>query len=161
MKWGEKKWRVIRVYVGEGVEKMIDKMERWVRAKEEQVKRLIGRDFNARTAEEDGWIEEGEEEKRGRWSKDKKRNEEGKQLIEFLEEWGLGILNGRVRGDEEGEFTFTGGPTVIDYVIGNGEVEKRVERLRVGDKIDSDHPLEVWIRGERRYREGARGRGMI
>lgn len=73
---------------------------------------------------------------------------------------GLGILNGRLRGDEEGEFTFTGGkgPTVIDYVIGNREVEKRVERLRVGDKIDSDHhhPLEVWIREERRYREGAR-----
>lgn len=150
------------MYVGEGVEKMIDKMERWVRAKEEQVKTLIGRDFNARTAEEGGWIEGGEEEKRGRWSKDKKWNGEGKQLIEFLEEWGLGILNGRVRRDEEGEFTFTGGkgPTVIDYVIGNGEVEKRVERLRVGDKIDSDHhPLEVWIRGERRHREGAREEG--
>lgn len=52
---------MIGVYVGEEVEKMIDKMERWVRAKEEQVKTLIGRDFNARTAEEGGWIEGGEE----------------------------------------------------------------------------------------------------
>lgn len=124
------------------------------------MKTLIGSDFNAKTAEKGGWIEGGEEEKRGRWSKDKKRNGEGKQLIEFLEELGLGILNGRVRGDEEEEFTFTGGKglTVTDYVIGNGEVETRVERLRVGDKIDSDHhPLEVWIRGERRYRERSKG----
>lgn len=42
--------------------------------------------------------------------------------------------------------TFTGGRegTVIDYVLGDGEVRDRVERMKVGDRIDSDHqPVEV------------------
>lgn len=53
-----------------------------------------------------------------------------------------------VRGDEEGEYTFTGGKgnTVINYVIGNLEVRDRIGNMRIGDKVDSDHhPMEVWI----------------
>lgn len=45
-----------------------------------------------------------------------------------------------------GEFTFTGGRggTVIDYVMGDNEVKENVERMKVGDKIDSDHqPVEI------------------
>lgn len=57
---------------------------------------------------------------RKRKSKDTKINRGRKLLIEFIEEWGLSIFNGRVKGDEEGEYTFTGGKgnTVIDYVMG-------------------------------------------
>lgn len=55
-----------------------------------------------------------------------------------------------MRGDEEGEYTFTGGRgnTVIDYVLDGEEVKEIVKRMRIGDRIETDHhPLEVWIRG--------------
>lgn len=53
----------------------------------------------------------------------------------------------------------------MDYVMGNTEVKERVKRMRVGDKIDSNHhPVEVWIRSEeereRGEREGVDGGGM-
>jgi len=68
-----------------------------------------------------------------------------------------------VRGNEEGEFTFTGekGNTVIDYVMGEEEVKERVERMRIGDRIDSDHHLvEVWMKGiEKKRRECKRQKG--
>lgn len=49
-------------------------------------------------------------------------------------------MNGNIKGDEEGEYTFTRGIgcTVIDYIIGDG-IKERVEEMRVGDKVDSDH----------------------
>lgn len=53
-------------------------------------------------------------------------------------------------GDEKGEYTFTGkrGNTVIDYVIGNIEVKERVVRMKVGDRINSDHHImELWRGG--------------
>ncbi|XP_071572942.1 uncharacterized protein [Temnothorax nylanderi] len=65
-----------------------------------------------------------------------------------------------MRGDEEGEFTFTGGrgATVIDYVIGEGEVRERVVSMTVGDRVDSDHhPLEVVLRRESVERDRGRG----
>lgn len=61
-------------------------------------------------------------------------------------EWG--ILNGSIKGDEEGKFTFTAGRdnTVIDLVIGNEEVRERIGSLRIGDNIDLDHyPMKVEI----------------
>src|SRR5436190_6586989 len=82
---------------------------------------------------------------------------------------GWGIVNGEVRGDEEGEWIFRGGRgnKVIDYVIGKEECREKVKRLRVGDKIDSDHhPIEVEMEGkrvgeEKRGREQNRvGRGV-
>lgn len=74
-------------------------------------------------------------------SKDGKINGEGRQLINLMEENGCGILNGCIKGDEEGEYTFTGGKrnTVIDYAIGDLEVRKRIENIRIGDRVDSDH----------------------
>jgi len=46
---------------------------------------------------------------------------------------------------------------VIDYVIGKGEVKSRVERMRIGDRVDSDHqPIEVWLKGERVRGEGGK-----
>lgn len=72
-------------------------------------------------------------------------------MIGFIEGKGWMVFNGKVKGDEEGEGTFTGGRggTVIDYILGDSEVRDRIERMRVGDRTDSDHqPVEVWIRGE-------------
>lgn len=56
------------------------------------------------------------------------------------------IFNGNIKGDEEGELTFTGGKgnTVIDYVVRDGLVKEKVEKMRISCKVDSDHqPLEV------------------
>lgn len=77
-------------------------------------------------------------------------NKEEKALVKFLErEWG--IINGLVRGNEEGEYTFIGesGNTVIDYVIEYEEVRERIKRLEVGEGVESDHhPVIVIIEGE-------------
>lgn len=72
-------------------------------------------------------------------------------LVKKLEERGWFIWNGATLGDEKDEFTFTGGKgnTVIDYVIGDDEARDRVLKMKIGDKIDSDHPpLKIWMKGE-------------
>jgi len=43
------------------------------------------------------------------------------------------------RGSKEGEYIFTGkkGNTVIDYAIRDEEVKERVERVKIGKRIES------------------------
>lgn len=80
-------------------------------------------------------------------------------MIRFVEENGWDIFNGCIRRDEEGEFTYTGGKgnTIIDYVIEEIEVRDRVENMKIGDKIDSDHqPLEIMIKCEGEWRKRRR-----
>lgn len=91
---------------------------------------IVEGDFNARTGElrrRGRWGErmgKRRRTKRRRWgrrSKDKEGiNREGKRLEENLEELGLTIFNRGIVGDENGEFTYTGGRryTVIDYMVG-------------------------------------------
>jgi len=157
-------WRVVGVYVGEGLEKTLKGLEKWMEEKEEGVLTIVGGDFNARTGNEGGGVEVIEEsgrvkEEKSRRSKDEKINGEGRKLLNFLGERGWHLFNGNVRGDEDGEFTFTGGKgnTVIDYVMGEEEVKERIDRLRVGDRIDSDHhPVEVWMKGAEKKRRGSK-----
>ena len=54
-----------------------------------------------------------------------------------------------MEGDEQGEWTFTGGrsSTVIDYVIGNEDTREKVEKVEGGERVDSG-PSVVWVRGE-------------
>ena len=88
-----------------------------------------------------------------RKSKDKVVNGEGKRLCRFVEERGWIILNGNVEGDEEGEWTYTGGrgSSVIDYVLGNEDTREKVESMGIGKMVDSDHhPVVVWLMGGRR-----------
>lgn len=164
---GEKRWKVIGVYVGKrGIEETLREIDEWIRGEGEGEKTIVGGDFNARTGRERGGITvkegEGWEEEEVRRSKDEKMNREGRVLVEFLEERGWMIYNGAIRGDEEGEFTFTGGKgdTVIDYVVGNREVKEGIKRMRIGDRVDSDHqPVEVTLRGERRRMRIEKGSG--
>lgn len=81
------------------MERTVQELEQWTERCEEGGMTMIGGDFNARTGREGG----------RRNSKDWKMNGEGKRLVEFLEEKGWSILNGDTKGDEEGEYTFTGG----------------------------------------------------
>jgi len=74
--------------------------------------------------------------------KDGKINKKGEKLTSFLEK--REILNGCTEENEEGEYTFIGGKQVIDYVLGDEEVRGKAGRLRIGEKMDSDHhPIEV------------------
>lgn len=126
---------------------------------------MIRRDFNARTGKKGGGIEGEEEtkmEEEKRRSKDEKINREGKRLVEFVEGMGWGIFNENIRGDKEGEYTFTGkrGNTVIDYIIGDWKVKERIVRMNVGEKVDLDHqPVMAWIKGKikKRKRKGGTG----
>jgi len=103
------------------------------------------------------------EEERGRRSKDKKINREGRYLLEALEEAGWWIFNGGGKGDEDGEWTYAGGrgESVLDYVIGDEEVWEKVSSVRVEDRIESDHfPVIVGIEGgEGEARRGEKERG--
>jgi len=138
--------------------------------REEGIKTLIGGDFNARTGEEGGWKEESNQEEnvKSRKSKDKKLNKEGRELVNFIQGRGWMIFNGNIKGDEEGEFTYTGGKgeTVIDYVIRERELKEEIKKMEIGDKVESDHhPIIVWIKGkvereERRETRGERPKGI-
>jgi len=161
IKMEEEMWRIVGLYVNGDMEKKLEGIMEWMEEGEEGIKTIIGGDFNARTGLEGGWRgEESEEEVKGRRSKDKKMNREGKMLVECLEKRGWSILNGSAIGDEEGEFTYTGGrrETVIDYILGNGEIRDRMERLEVGEEVDSDHhPVILWMKGKERGSEERRG----
>lgn len=58
-----------------------------------------------------------------------------------MEEEGWGIINGMKEGDEEGEVIFTGrrGETVINYVLGDKGTWQNVERMEVGDEMESNY----------------------
>lgn len=61
------------------------------------------------------------------------------------------ILNESTKGDQVGEYTFTGGKgnTVIGYVIGDEKIRERIGRLKVGNRVDSKHhSLKIWMKGE-------------
>lgn len=90
---------------------------------------------------EGGTINEDHDKENLRRSKDKIINYEGRRLINEIEEKGWIILN-RSKG-ENGEWTYVGenGASVIDYVICNQEAMEEIERLKVGNRTDSDHML--------------------
>lgn len=119
---------------------------------------IINGDFNARTAEDGGlWLSTGERETRK--SKDKTDNIEGKELIGRLEENGMGIGNGAMEGDEEGEWTYVGsrGCTSIDYGIRNEKGREKIKKMWIGDRIKSDHmPMEMIIEWEETIKKGER-----
>lgn len=59
--------------------------------------------------------------------------------------------DGSVKRDDWNEYTYVGnkGQSVINYVIGKEEVKRKIERMEIGDRVDSDHQLVVLIRGRK------------
>lgn len=63
------------------------------------------------------------------------------------------MLNGNVKGDWGGEYTYIGarGCIVIDYLIVNECMLSSIEECRIDERVDSDHmPLCLEIRKEER-----------
>lgn len=124
------------VYVNKNIEEILETLKEWTEENREEERVIKGGDFNARTGEEGGRVEgeeEGEERKLRR-SKDKKINGEGSKLCIFFEEQGWTILNGNIKGEERGEWTYTGGrgESVIDYVIGDEKTRRSRGKGRLG-----------------------------
>ena len=68
-----------------------------------------------------------------RQNKDKRKIDVyGRRLIELVKNLGLIILNGRVKGDRQGEFTTTQN-SVIDYCIGSPDVIEYIDSLKIED----------------------------
>lgn len=144
---GGEVWRMVGVDVNGDMERKLHELKKWMEeGRQERV--IVEGDFNARTGEQRGRVGNEEEEETGRKSKAKKSNKEGWKLLQAIEEVEMEIMNWSVCGDE-GEFTYIGGKgeTVIDYVIRGKEVREKIERMEVGERIDSDHqPITVYIR---------------
>ena len=92
-----------------------------------------------------------------RKSKDKKVNREGRKLLVAAGEIGWAILNENMKGDEEGEYTYTGGrgESVKDCVITGTERREEIGSIGVEDRVESDHHRIVL---EMKEREGERER---
>ena len=98
-----------------------DREHPWTKLKEEAEKKpgrkvfLVG-DFNCRIGKY-GERKTEEDEKAVRKSMDEVCNEDGKGMIRWMDETGMHVLNGNIKEDEEGRFTYVGpqGNTIIDY----------------------------------------------
>lgn len=114
----------------------------------------VGGDFNYRTGELGG--EELELEGTERRSKDKKIGVGGKNWIEWVQEKGWQIFNGRTEGDWDGEYTYVGarGNTMIDYMLVNDRMRRKVRRLEIEGRVESDHmPMVVTIKTREELRK--------
>lgn len=83
-----------------------------------------------------------------RKSKDEVVNARGRSFMEFSDNYGLIVLNGRTRGDEEGNYTFvsTVGNSVNDICATSYEALDLIDKFEVEPKIWSDHmPLKISV----------------
>ena len=118
---------------------------------------LLGGDFNARTENDGGNIEEGHT---GRRSKDAIKNREGEELVKCIRKLGMHIVNGDTNTDKEGEWTYVGiaGRSTIDYLITDTEGRRIIEDMEIGNSEDSDHqPMEITMRFKMDEKEKEKG----
>lgn len=66
-----------------------------------------------------------------------------------------------MKGDEEREFTFTRskGNSTIHFAIGDEKTRERIDYMKIGDRIQSDHHfVEIKIKGGISKKEVSRRR---
>jgi len=76
-----------------------------------------------------------------RKSKDKTVNNFGRKLLDFCKTTGMRVLNGRTKGDEEGNFTFIShtGKSVVDHALSSVQFLCTIVSFTVGSNPESDH----------------------
>lgn len=155
MRKSREEWKVVSVYGKEDWKNMELNLDK-ILGEERSEMIIIGGDFNLRIGELGGIDIEGSMLKRK--SKDKTIGNGGRKFVEWIQEKGWYILNGRTKGDWEGEYTYVGarGNTIIDYVIVNEKVKDKIVEFKVGDRVDSDHLLLIVEIEEGRKRRGGK-----
>lgn len=113
--------------------------------KEEGMKLIIEGDFNTKTEQREGKEQGKEGHQTGRNFKGKVVNEEGRKLLNRLEEFEWYNLNVIIEDDEEEMYTYTG-QAIIDYVIVNNDVRENKRRLEIEKWVGLDHlPLIITV----------------
>lgn len=123
------------------LEKKLKKLKDWIEEKE----RGKGINWGGRVLMRGQGMKEKRWRKRRSWGR--KEGRRIKKLMKkaencrFLEEYGWSIVNGNIKGDEEEEWTFTGGreESIIDYVMRDEKTREKIEKMVVEGKVDSDH----------------------
>lgn len=133
-----------------------DKMYNLINEFTEQNLMIIG-DLNARIGQENiAQSQKGVNTTENRTSRDLKMNVRGKKVIEMCFEFGFDILNGKTKGDEDGEFTYVSknGASVIDLALVRGSWLDIVENFQVKNKPYTEHlPIVIDITVKTREEE--------
>ena len=161
VKAGERKWRVVGVYVNGDMEKNWDRIREWGEGGGEGIGVIVGGDFNARTGDKGGRVGgEEEEEEPKRKSKDKKVNREGRKTARG--NWGDRM--GNIKWEHEGErrggvYLYRWKRRVGNRLCDNGGRGKRRNRMHEGGRqsgVGSPPDSAGDERGRRR--KGRKGR---
>lgn len=120
---------IVLVYDTQGGRNIAERFNKFMA--ERKVRNIIIGDFNVRIGE----LGEGEEGEIERRSKDRVIGNEEKNYIEWIREKRWYILNGKIKEDWEGEYTYVGarGSSVIDYEIVCEEIIKKIRNFRIGE----------------------------
>lgn len=121
------------------MEETLEEVKKEVQEEEEGYL-IIGGDFNARTGNAGGPIEDEKEKvEEKRRSKDKVINKEERVRLKVMKEREWMVLNGS--GKEEGGWTYIGEKraSVIDYVVTNNRTAEEIEKMVTGVRTESDH----------------------
>lgn len=73
------------------------------------------------------------------------------------------VRNGNTWGDEEGDWTYIGSriTLVVVYVLSNYKAGNKIEKLKIGKRVESDHqPVEVTLKMQRNREKAGSGRNM-